>query len=165
MTTMVPVTIVNHVALDIAASPDAVWRSILDEYVEAKKFREIYEVEPIDDPAAFLGGYRIRLVKDGAVVDDRIAQITERDETARRLSLFADYVSVPGGLQVYATYHAQDTGGRTRYALDCHARTSVETPDGGGRADVAAAAAEMSGHFDAALLDYLQGVKTRLEVA
>jgi len=159
----IPTTIVNHVAIDIAASPDAVWRVILDEYVETKKFRELgYEITTIDDPGAPLGGYRMRLRKDGALADDRICHFSERDDRARRLSLYADYVFMPRPMQVFATYHAQPAAGGTRYALDCHTRMSVDIPAG---ADVTASIAEMKTHFDTALVSYLQSIKTRLEAA
>src|SRR5258705_11291524 len=97
----IAVTIVNHAAVDIAAAPETVWRAILDEYVEARKFREQgYRIEPLDDQASILGGYRMLLEKDGSLVDDRIAQFTERDDAARRLSIFADYLSTSGRMQV-----------------------------------------------------------------
>lgn len=158
------VTIVNHVAIDIAASPDAVWQTILDEYVEAKKFREIgYALEPLDDPAAPIGGYRMRLEQDGAVVDDRICHFTERDDAAHRLSIFADYLSMPGGMTVHATYHAEAMAGGTRYRLDCHSTLGIEQPAGAGRAEVAAAVGEMKAQFDAALIAYVESIKTKLE--
>lgn len=163
--TMIPVTIVNHVAVDIAAAPDAVWRTILDEYVEVKKFRETHAVEPLDDPAAILGGYRLRLEKDGAAADERVVHITECDAASRRLSLFADYLSVPGGLQVFATYQAHAAAGSARYTLDCHTRMSIEAPIAGARETVAAAVAQMRTHFDTALIQYLGSVKTKLEGA
>jgi hypothetical protein len=157
MSEQVPATIVNHVAVDIAASPDAVWEVILYEYIEANKFRSSgYKIETIDDPAAALGGYRIKFEQDGKVLDDRICHITERDEAARRLSMFADYLSVPGGLQVYATYHAREAAGGASYALDCHARMNV---------DAGADMAELTKQFDAGLVDYLNGIKSRLETA
>ena len=158
------VTIVNHVAVDIAAPRDTVWKVILDEYVEAKKFREGgYSIEPLDDLAAAFGGYRMRLWKDGLMVDERVCHITERDENAHRLSLFADYLSVPTGMQVFATYHAQEAPGGTRYALDCHARMGIPAPAGGTKKDVAAMLTQMEKQFDAALLDYLGGVKKKIE--
>src|SRR3546814_12884838 len=72
----------------------------------------------LDAPAAIFGGYRMTVEKDGMAVDDRIVHIIERDEKARRLSLFANYLLFPGGLEVYATYQAQPTATRTRYAID-----------------------------------------------
>lgn len=165
MAEQTPVTIVNHVAVDIARSPEAVWRAILDDYVEATKFREIAEIEPIDDPSAVLGGYRMRLEHEG-VVDRRDIRFTERDEAARRLSIFADYLTVPaGGMKVWVTYQAQELPGGARYAVDCHTRLNVEAPAGGGRADLAAAVAEMKASFDAGLIAYLKRVKARLEGA
>lgn len=157
-------TIVNHVAVLIAAPVEAVWQTILEEYVEARKFREIgYAIVPLDDPAAVLGGYRMRLEEHGAAVDERICQITEYDEGARRLSLFADYLSMPGGMLVYASYHAQETAGGARYAIDCHARISIEAPAGDTRADIAATISAMQAQFNAALSGYLESVKVKLE--
>lgn len=158
------VTIVNHVAADIACPPDTVWRAILDEYVEATKFREIgYAIEPLDEPAAHLGGYRMRFEQDGAVVDDRICRFSELDHGARRLSIFADYLSAPDGMLVYATYHAAEAAGGTRYHLDCHGTLAIEQPADAGRSEVAAAVAGMKSQFDAALISYLESVKAKLE--
>jgi hypothetical protein len=160
------VTIVNHAAIDIAASPDALWRAILEDYVTGEKFGSVgYAVEPLDDPAAVLGGYRMRLEQDGAVVDDRIVHVTERDEAARRLSLHADYLSVPGGFEVFATYQAHEVAEGARYTLDCHTRMTVEAPDDGGEADIAATLAGMKAQFGAALDDFFARVKARVEAA
>jgi hypothetical protein len=153
----IPAIVVNHVALDMAASPDTVWRAILDEYVDAAKFREMgCTIEPLDDPAALPGSYRMRLEQDGAVVDDRIVRITERDNAARRLSLFADYLAEPGGLQVHATYHARQIAGGTRYALDCHTQLGAAAEQ-----DVR----QMRAESEAYLIDYLQTIRARVEGA
>lgn len=162
--TMLPVTIVNHVAVDIAAAPDAVWRVIVEEYVGARKFGD-YAIQPIDDPAAVFGGYRMRLEKDGAVVDERVVHFTEHDDAARRLSLYADYVSVAGGARVFATYQAHEVASGTRYTVDCHTRIGVEAPAGNARAGIVAAADELKTHFDTALAQYLDSIKGRLEGA
>lgn len=160
----IQVTIVNHVAVDIAASPEAVWQTILEEYIEAKKFREIgYTIEPLDEPAAYLGGYRMRFEQDGALLDDRICRVSERDEAEHRLSIFADYLSAPKGMVVYATYHAAKTSEGTRYHLDCHGTLGIDPPAGGGQAEVAATVAEMKTEFDTALAGYLNTIKARLE--
>lgn len=158
----IPVTMVNHVAMDMAAPPDAVWDAILDDYIEARKFREVGTIEPIDDPAAVFGGYRMRFEKDG-VVDERIVHITERDDAARRLSAAADYLSVPGGMRVYATYHAQPVAGGTRYAIDCHTQINIEAPAGDAKAGVAATLADMTAGADAHLVAYLESIKARVE--
>jgi len=158
----VRVTIVNHAAVDIAVAPAAVWQTILDEYIEAKKFREIgYAIEAIDDPAAHLGGYRMRFEQDGAVIDERICHVTERDDAAHRLSMYADYLA--GGMIVYATYHAETVPGGTRYRLDCHSTLGIAQPAGAGRAEVAAAVGDMSAQFGAALTGYLESIKAKLE--
>ena len=163
--TQLKVTMINHVGVDIAASPDAVWQAILEEYIEMKKFREVARIESIDDPAAALGGYHMLVEKDGVVVDERIIHITERDEAARRLSLYADYLKIPGGMQVYATYHAQTAPGGARFQIDCHSRVPIEAPVGGARADVAAALAGTAVEADKHLAAYLDSVKARLEAA
>jgi hypothetical protein len=160
----IPATMVNHVAVDIAAAPDAVWREIVELYVEAKKFREQGSVTPLDDPAAPLGAYRMRIDHGGSVIDERLCQITERDEATRRLSMFADYLSVPGGMQVYATYQAQEAPGGTRFALDCHSRLSLEMP-AEGPAGLAGALAAGKAQADHYLVAFLESVKAGLEAA
>lgn len=162
MSGTISATMVNHVAMDMAAPADAVWQAIIDDYVEAKKFREYGIVEPLDDPAAVFGGYRMRFEQNG-VIDERVVHITERDEAARRLSAMADYLSVPGGMRVYATYHAQEIAGGTRYAIDCHAQLSVDMPAGDARAGMAATLAEMTAGADTHLLAYLTAIKARVE--
>lgn len=155
MSEQVPATIVNHVAIDIAASPDAVWDVIVDEYIEANKFRSSgYTIETIDDPAAVLGGYRIVYEQDGKILDERICHVTERDDSTRRLSMFADYLSAPGGIQVYATYQAHEAPGGATYTLDCHARMNV---------DAGADIADVTKQSDAGLVGYLNDVKARVE--
>lgn len=163
MTEQVPVTMVNHVALEMAAAPDAVWREILSDYVEAKKFREFGTIEPLDDPAAIFGGYRMRFEQDG-VVDERIVHITERDDQARRLSVTADYLSVPGGMRVYATYHAREAADGTCYAIDCHTQLKVDAPMDE-RPDLATTVAEMTAGADVHLNAYLASIKARVEAA
>jgi len=157
------VTIVNHLGVDIGVPPDKVWQAILDEYVEARKFREIATIEPIHDPFAVLGGYRMRL-EHGGVVDERVIQFTERDEAARRLSIFADYLTVPAaGMRVWVTYQAQQIPNGARFTIDCHTRVGIEAPVSGTNADIAAVVAGMTINFDTALLAYLERVKAKLE--
>ncbi len=164
MAERIPVTIVNHVAIDVDCAPDRAWAVVLEEYAEARKFREIgYAIDWLDEAAAFLGGYRLRFVKDGSVVDDRVCRVTELDPVERRLSMVADYRSVPGGMTVHATYHARAAGDSTCFAIDCHSSLGIEPPGEGSRAAVGAAVATMNAQYDAALLDYLQGLKARLE--
>jgi hypothetical protein len=159
----IAVTIVNHVAVDIACAPDVVWRAILEEYVEARKFREIgYAIEPLDDPAAFLGGYRMQLEQGGSVVDSRDCLITEFDESARRLSIVARYLAAPNGMTVHVSYHAKAVGDGTCYAIDCHSDLGIEQPAGVGRDPVRVAVTEMTSQFDAALGGYLQDIKAKL---
>jgi hypothetical protein len=160
----ITVVIVNHVGIDIACSPEAVWAVLHAEYVEARKFSDLgYTVEPIADPAFHLGGYRLRYEQDGTVVDERVCRITEIDAAAHRLGMAADCLSVPGGMSVFAGYSAQPNGPGTHYAIDCHSRLAIDSPGDGSRAAVAAAVTVMTGHYAAALLDQLQRTKAALE--
>ncbi|WP_447761378.1 hypothetical protein [Sphingopyxis panaciterrae] len=160
---LISVTIVNHLGADIAAEPGTVWADIVDMFVEARQWRaDGYAIEPVDDPAAVLGGYHMQIEQDGVAADQRIVHITERDETARRLSLFVEFLSVPSVL-VYATYHAQEAPCGARYMIDCHTRMSIEPPVSGSRAAVATAIDGLSNHFETHLNGYLGRVKARLE--
>lgn len=154
-------TTVNHVAIDIDASPNAVWRTIVDLYVSMDKAREQGRVTSVNDPGYPLGSYRMRMGKDGAS-DERVVHITERDDNARRLSLAADYLSVPGGLQVYATYQAQERPGGARFVIDCHTRANFEMPPSG-PAGLPQAIAAAKDHSDSFLMDFLKRVKAQLE--
>lgn len=163
----ISITTVNHVAIDIEASADIVWRAILDEYVEARKFRELgFSIEPLNPVAHPFGGYRMRLEQDGAVLDDRIFHITERDDAMHRLSLFAHYVSrLDGIVHVYATYHAQETAKGTRYAIDCHASVAVEGSPGDAGEPAADTVTAKKMQFDKDLLEYLESIKAKIENA
>ncbi|MFC9250433.1 SRPBCC family protein [Amycolatopsis thailandensis] len=160
--TGIPVTIVNHVAIDIEAAPDAVWRVILDEYVEASKFRKAgYSIEPLDGSESVFGGYRMRLEENGTAVEERVVRITERDETAHRLSVFADYVVDPDGpMRVHATYHARESERGTQYTLDCHADIALDAS-----ANVAASVEEWTKQAEVGLLQYLGTIKAAIEGA
>lgn len=166
MTQQIPATLANHVAVEIAARPEAVWQLIQDEYVAARKFGG-GALEWLDDPAAVVS-YRMRM-EHGEAVDERIVRITERDHEARRLSAQADYLTLPaGGMGVWACYHAQEvpgSPGTTRYAIDCHARLGVEVPDGATREQIQAAVLAVKQGFDTALLAYLNHAKAMLEAA
>lgn len=157
----VSLVMINHVASDIAASPDLVWQAIVSEYVEGEKFRNQGTVTPLDDPAVPLGSYRLR-IEVGEAVDERVVQITERDEAARRLSIFADYLSVPGGMHVYASYRAHGDGDHARFSIDAHSRLAVEVPAKGSGALPAVLAAFKS-QADEHLTAYAEQIRSRLE--
>jgi hypothetical protein len=164
MTGRIMVTTVHHVSIDIAASATAVWQGILQDYVEVLKFGD-YSIERLEEPGALLGAYRMRLERDGSVVDDRIVEITERNDECRRLSLFGNYLSVPGGLHVFATYSAHEIESGARYVIDCHARTAVDMGADDTRETLAAGIASMKEQADASLLEYLERAKARTEAA
>ncbi len=160
----VSITVVNHVGVDISVGADVVWREITDFFLEARRWREAgYAIEPLHDRAAVLGGYRMRLDREGAAADERVVRVSERDDVERRLSLFVDFVSAPDGLVVHATYHAVPTAAGARYAIDCHTQMGVRPRGTGSKADIAFAIDEMKTHSDKHLTEHLERVKSRLE--
>ncbi len=160
----IPVTIVNHVALDIACAPEIVWDALLADYVEARKFSAIgYSIEPLQDRTAYLGAYTLRFEKDGALLDHRICRVTELNRSERRLSMAADYLCVPGGMTVRATYQAQEGPAGARLAIDCHADLAMEWAAAGTREELAAAVETITAQYDAGLIGYLESVKATLE--
>lgn len=157
-----PGTLVNHAAADIACPADAVWQALLAEYVHAGKFREHgYAVEELEGPEFYLGGYRLCLEKNNALLDERICRVTELDDVALRLSLCAEYLTVPGGLVVYATYQATPVAGGARCTIDCHSHFG-QLPEAS--ADRGEAIAGLTKQFQAGLVDYLTALKTKLEI-
>ena len=161
------ITVVNHNAVDINRPAKVVWQDILETYVDGRKFSsQGHVIEPLkDDPAAYLGGYRMTLKdKDGNLVDDRICRITERDEAAMRLSLCAEYFVPPEmKLIVNASYQATPTASGSRYTLDAYSMMDVALPRSAADPTVQQVAEQFqsgsAGHLDT----FLHSVKERLE--
>lgn len=168
MSNTVRVTAVNHVAQDIACSPDEVYREILSAYIDSGRFLKAgYGVTPLPDSdlAAFRGGYRLTMTGEGGeLVDDRICRVTERDDQARRISLCADYLlPTQMGLTVHATYHAVATPTGAQYRLDCHTDIDIEAPADDARAKIAEIVAGFEEQSEAYLKTYLGQTKEKLE--
>ena len=151
--------IVNHVAVDMAVFPDRLWADIAKSFGGYDVWTAAgYKVDEIDDPTALLA-YRMTLEKDGAIADQRVVRVTEKDEGARRISLFADFLSQPHGLLVFASYQAHEIAGGARYTIDCHSRMGIEP----GAGTVVAKIAELQKSFDTYLNDSLHKLKAKLE--
>lgn len=158
---LAPVTIINHVSVEMPASPVAVWARICSDYLVGDGFKSAgFAVQPLDDPSAVFGGYRLRLERDGSV-DERRCYVSELDQEAKRLSLFVDFLSVPGGFTVCVTYQARETATGTCFVLDSHTRTTV-TPPPAWNGDLQAVVAELTGAWDAALRSHLEGLRKTL---
>jgi len=160
------VTIVNHYTIDIACPPSHLWTVLTEDYCGGGGFaRAGYRIDPLDDPALVLGGYRMRLAS-GVLVDERICRITERDEDVMRLSLQAEYLSVQAqGMVVYATYQAVPEGGGVRYRLDCHATLDLEAEAGASREEIARSIATLHDHFQNGIAGKAAELKARIEAA
>ncbi|QIB66998.1 hypothetical protein [Kineobactrum salinum] len=151
----VTVSLFNYAAVDIDASADRVWQLIQDYYLQVEGIAPSgYESAPLaDDPAAYISGYRM-VLRDEAnqLIDERKVYITELDEAARRLSLYAHYLGDPqSDMRVHATYEAIETGDGARYALYAHTLLNIQVPEGKPAADYIQAQAmnlrEQSQHF------------------
>jgi hypothetical protein len=165
----VRVTAVNHATIDIACEPQRVWRDILETFLEGGQFvQQGYQMEPLtEDPAAFLGGYRIHLKgADAAITDDRIVHVTERDEHALRLSLFADYRLPPEmALVVHASYQAVPIHSGTRYELHAYSNFNLARPERGATPTLADTVATFTKQAAVFLNQRLAATKVRLEAA
>ena len=158
---IVPVTIVNHVSLQIAAPADEAWQAILNDLLLPEMWQRAgYQVLTLNRAPSLFGGYRLAKEEGGRVADERIIHITERDARARRLSLFSEHLSEPNGLYVYATYHARETPAGVCCAIDCHTRVGVEMPE---NADITNLIGDMSGQSEAHLNGYLAHLRLALE--
>jgi hypothetical protein len=161
------ITVVNHSAVDITRPAAEVWRDILETYVDGRKFSsQGHAIEPLtDDPAAFMGGYRMTL-RDavGTVVDDRVCRITERDDSAMRLSLCAEYF-LPAGMNlvVNASYKATPTDNGARYSLDAYSMMDVAVPVTAADPSVQQVAEQFQSGSAGHLETFLHSVKARLE--
>jgi hypothetical protein len=161
------ITVVNHNAVEINRPAKAVWQDILETYVDGRKFSsQGHVVEPLrDDPAAYLGGYRMTLHdKDGNLVDNRICRITERDDAAMRLSLCAEYFVPPEmNLIVNASYAATPTASGSRYTLDAYSMMDVALPKSAAEPSIKQVAEQFQSGSSGYLDTFLKSVKERLE--
>lgn len=159
---LVRVTIVNHVSVDMPAPQESVWRRICDDYLAGERFRAAgFKVQRLNDPSAVFGGYRLLRDQEGSV-DERLCYVTELCQSARRLSLFVDFLSVPDGFTVYVTYQAKEIAAGASFALDSHTRTSVARPSPGSERDLRAVVAELTDTWDAALRSHLEGLRNAM---
>ena len=156
-----PVTVVSHVAVNIEVPPDVLWKTISSDLLSLEAWRNAgYGVASLSDAAVPLGGYRLTKKAGQNVVDERIVHVIERDEQARRLSLFSEHLSEPGGLSVHATYHVRDTPSGASCAIDCHTRIGLQIAE---EADVPGLIGDMREQSEAHLLAYLERVRLTLE--
>jgi hypothetical protein len=158
------ITTTHHVGVAFRCDAETVWREI-GALADGSKFaRQGFEVEPItDDPRAYLGGYRM-VQRHADRIDERLCFVTERDETARRLSVCAYYVgSIAQGVVVQATYSALAGEQGSVYQIDCHGTQDVEIPSGSTTAGIAAMMAASTQAMNEALRAMLEADRDRLE--
>lgn len=165
--TTVRVTSTHHVAVDFDCPVAAIWDDIVIGIGQGGRFEaQGYRLTPLDDdPAAYMGGYRMwREGHDDP--DERRTYITERDDAARRLSLCAYYLGEAArGTVVNATYSAVGDGRAGTYHIDCHGTQDLEIGRGTSASDVAALMADAKRDMDHHLRSALEAQKPSLEAS
>lgn len=156
-TSTIRVTSTHHVAVRFECAAETVWRDIVEGLGKGRRFEaQCYRVAPLDDdPRAYLGGYRMARER-GDDPDERQVFVTERDDSARQLSLCAYYLGAQArGTVVNATYSAVPDGAGCWYRIDCHATYDLEIDEGASPKTVAtmmaASKIEMDRHLTTSL--------------
>jgi hypothetical protein len=167
---IVEATAINHSSQEICVAPQKLWQLILDQYLNGGQFSNLgYEISSLeDDLAAFRGGYRMTFRDDkGTIVDDRMVYITERNDAARRLSIFAQYLSPSAnGLEVHATYQAVPSECGALYNLSVHSQMNFPTSsEEGAKPSIQAAVEEMQNMWQKFLDERLLDYKKQLEAS
>ena len=146
------ITVVNHAQIEIACPPERVWRMITEDLGTGQGFAsQGYRIEPLAAPVPYLGAYRMSL-ETPAFVDNRFCGVTERDDAAMRMSLYAEFLSAQANNMVtYATYQAIRTERGCLYRLDCHSTLDHAVNDGAPREDIATSVAALQAQFDQGL--------------
>lgn len=158
------VTIVNHCSMAVDRSPERVWAALDSGFYAGGNFaRAGYKVEPLNEPALPLGGYRLWREQGGSI-DERICGITERDASAMRISMRADYLSRDAkNMIVLATYRAESAGETAVFLLDCHSTLDFEVAANASREDVMREVAELRDHFDQGIAQGMARMKAWIE--
>lgn len=163
--TNVRVTSTHHVSVAFDCPIEAIWDEIVAGLGTGRRFEEQgYRVAPlVDDPRAYLGGYRIWR-EGGGDPDERLIFVSERDNVTRRLSLCAYYLGAAArSTVVNATYSAAATDEGVLYKIDCHGTYDLEADEGASAAEVAVMMAKSTEEMDHHLRSSLEAQKPVLE--
>jgi hypothetical protein len=146
------ITVVNHAQIEIACPPERVWRMISEDLGKGRGFAsQGYRIDPLATPAPYLGAYRMFL-ETPDLVDNRFCGVTERDEAAMRMSLYAEFLSaVANKMVTYATYQAIPTEIGCLYRLDCHSTLDHAVEDDASRDEIARSVTALQAKFDQGL--------------
>ncbi|AXB78838.1 hypothetical protein TQ38_019815 [Novosphingobium sp. P6W] len=160
------VTVVNHCSIVIDRSPERTWAELEAEYGAGIGFaRAGYKLEALNEPAFPLGGYRLWREQNGGI-DERICRITEREASAMRISMRADYLSPDArNMTVFTTFQALRAGATAEFHLDCHSTFDLDVGANASRDDVARAVVQLGDHFDRGIAQGVSRLKARIEAA
>jgi hypothetical protein len=159
-------TRVVHCSIEIARPPAVIWKWIRNDIAEAQHYLRLgYRIDPLNDPTACSKAYRLRL-ESPDTTDDIRAEITEFDEAARRLSMFAEFSSPQAkGLVAYVTYQAVPRDPCTLLQMDCHAAFDFDVNEHASPEEIARSAEAGRQYYERDTAEWFAEVKTRLENA
>ena len=157
-------TRVVHCSIEIARPASVVWKWIRTDIAEAQHYLRLgYRIDPLDDPAACVKAYRLRL--ESPEMNDEIrAEVTELNEEAMRLSMFAEFSSAQAkGLVAYVTYQAVASGTGSLLKMDCHAAFDLDMDEHASREEIASSAETGRQYYERDTSEWFVDVKARLE--
>jgi pimeloyl-ACP methyl ester carboxylesterase len=157
-------TRVVHCSIEIARPASVVWKWIRNDIAEAQHYLRLgYRIDPLDDPAACVKAYRLRLESPG-MNDEIRAEITELDEKVMRLSMFAEFSSPQAkGLVAYVTYQSAASGTGSLLKMDCHAAFDLDVDEHASADHIARNAEAGRQYYERDTSEWFAEVKSRLE--
>ena len=157
-------TRVVHCGVEIARPASIVWKWILEGIAAGQHYaRAGYRIDSLADPHPYFKAYRLHL-ESADLVDEIMAGITELDDKAMRLSMFAEFSSPQAkGLVAYVTYQAIPRDGSSLMQMDCHATFDLDLDEHASPEDIARSAEAGRGYYERDTTGWFGEVKTRLE--
>jgi hypothetical protein len=157
-------TRVVHCEVEIARPASTVWKWILEDIAAGQHYARLgYRIDSLDDPHPYFKAYRLHF-ESVDLVDDIMAGITELDERAMRLSMFAEFASPQAkGLVAYVTYRAVPRESESVLQMDCHATFDLDVDEHALPEDIARRAEAGRSHYERDTKEWFAEVKARFE--
>ena len=157
-------TRVVHCRTEIARPAAVVWSWILEDIAACQHYARLgYRIDPLDYSTLGVNAYRLHFA--GAdLIDDIAAGITELDQKAMRLSMFAEFSSPQAnGLVAYVTYQAIPKDGGSVLQMDCHATFDLDVDPHASPQDIERSAEASRSYYERDTTEWFAEVKARLE--
>ena len=157
-------TRVVHCSVEIARQPSVVWSWILNDIAAGQHYARLgYRIDPSSDPTSHLKTYRLHF-KSADRVDDIMAAITELDDKAMRLSMFAQFFSPQArGLVAHVTYQAVARGNDSLLQMSCHATFDLDVDEHASAEEIARSAEAGRHCYERDTTEWFDEIKVRLE--